>query len=185
MSNLDLNTAETQTENIPDNETVKVRLAFVYGDHAPDDKGNLQLHKSKSSDALMLSLEATVIEGKYARRKFWPRYYMGSVTGEMTEGQTTAVGISRKMLRAIVEAARGFAPADETPAAIKARQLSSLVELDGMEVTVVTGIEKGRDGFDDKTVIKRVVAHGKEGGPKTYDAKAEAKATAATAKRGW
>lgn len=157
MSNLDLNTADTQSETIPDGETVHIRLALLYGDHGNDNA----LTKSKSSDALMLSLEATVTEGKYARRKFWPRYYMGSSGARMTEGQETAVGISRKMLRAIVEAARGFAPTDETAAAIKARQLASLAEIDGMEVWCVTGIEKGTGGFDDKSVIKRVVSAGK------------------------
>lgn len=187
MSHLDLNTAEAQNDTIPDNTTVRIVLAFIHGDHAPDSKGVNQLHKSKSSEALMLSLEATVLEGPFAKRKFWPRYYMGAASGETTEGQTTALGISRKMLRAIVEAARGFAPTDETPAAIKARQLTSLAELDGMEVTVVTGIEKGSGGFDDKTVIKRVVPHGKAGAATTqgYNAKAEAAATMKTAKQGW
>lgn len=159
MSNLDFNTADTQAETIPDGSTVPVIFALVHGDAGPENT----LHKSKSSEALMLSLEATVTSGPFARRKFWPRYYMGAATGAMTEGQETAVGISRKMLRAIVEASRGFSPTDETPAAVKARQLKSLTELDGMECTVVTGIEKGRDGFDDKTVIKRVVPHGKKG----------------------
>lgn len=183
MSNLDFNTAETQSETIPDNETVHVRLAFVYGDHGGA-HGN-ELHKSKTSDLLMLRTEATVTEGKYARRKFWPGYFMGSVSGELTEGQQTAVGISRKMLRAIVEAARGVSPTDETPAAINARKLASLSELDGMEFWCVVGVEKGKGGFDDKSVIKRVIPAGKTPGEKTYDAKAEARATAKTAKGGW
>lgn len=171
----DLNQAEAQSETIPAGTEVPIRLSFIFGD-AGDER---TLHSSKSSSALMLSLEATVTGGKYAKRKFWPRYYMGAADGRMTEGQEQAVGISLRMIRAIVEAARGFAPTDETPAAIAARKLKSLDELDGMEVTVVTGIEKS-EGYDDKVIIKRVVPHGKQ---KAVTAADEAAAHTAATKR--
>jgi hypothetical protein len=157
-SDFDLNTADAQADVIPDGERVRVRLSLSYGGGGPD----LVFHRARSSGALMLQFEATILEGKYARRSFWPRFYMGAEGGEMTDGQRTAIGISRRTLRAIVEAARGIAPTDQTPAAIEARQLKSPAELDGMECWVITGIEKGNVGFDDRTIIKRVLPHRKE-----------------------
>lgn len=159
---LDFNSAPTQSELIPDGTMAPVVLSLIYGDAGEDN----ELHSSKVSQALMLSLEATVTEGQYARRKFWPRYYMGAASGAMSEGQETAVGVSRKVIRAIVEAARGIGPTDETPAAIKARRLNGYRDLSGMEFWCVVGVEKGRDGYDDKNVIKRVLHRAPEPGAK-------------------
>jgi hypothetical protein len=186
MSALDFNTAETQSELIPDGTTAHVRISVVVGDGKNPPRADALIKASKS-ESLMLTLEAVVTEGKFARRRFWPRYFMGLDSGKLTEGQETAVGISRKMIRAIVEAARGIGPTDETPAAMKQRVLTSYEDLDGMEFWCVIGIEKGRDGFDDKNVIKRVLPAGKE--PAEADLKREATATKAAAgkaaQKGW
>lgn len=154
---IDLNDADTQNELIPDNTNAHVRIEVVVGDgkSTPRPDG---LIKASKSESLMLMLEATVTEGKYAKRKFWPRYFMGLQSGAMTDGQETGVGISRKMVRAIVEAHKGISPTDETPAAVNARRLKSYADIDGMEFWCVVGIEKGKDGFDDKNTLKRILS---------------------------
>jgi hypothetical protein len=120
----------------------------------------------------MLRLEARITEGAFKGRPFWPSFFVGNdkngtrcfadgkTDDGLTEGQVTGVRMSREMIRAILEAARGFSPSDETPAAMKARSLSSLDDLDGMEINVVIGVEKGKDGFADKNTIKRVIPAG-------------------------
>ena len=183
MSNLDFSTAEPASfDVIPEGTEAPIIIKVQAGD---PDLADGCLKRGKNSDALMLNLEATITGGKYAKRKFFPNFYMDSESGELTEGQQTGVDMARSKLRAIVEAARGFSPTDETPAAITARKLKSLRDLDGMEVTVILGVEKGTGGFSDKNVIKRVVAHGKAKGPDGPDEAASMRAATKPAKKGW
>lgn len=170
MSAIDFNDAKPSSdfEVIPDNTEATVILKVQAGD---PDIGDGCLKRGKNSDSIMLNLEATITDGKYAKRKFFPSFFLGREGGELTEGQKTGVNMAREKLRAIVEAARGYSPTDETPAAVAARKLKSYMDLNGMEVTVVLGVEKGAGGFSDKNVIKRVVPHGRKNG---FDPAAEA-----------
>lgn len=169
MSGYDFNDAKPNDfEVLPDNTEVKVLLKVQAGDH---DLADGCLRRSEKTGAHMLNLEATVLEGKFAKRKVFFGFYLGNDTGKLTEGQQTAVDMSRSKLRAITEAARGFSPTDETPAAIEARKLKKgFMDLNDMEVSVILGVEKGTGGYSDKNVLKRVVPHGKAG----FDASKEA-----------
>jgi hypothetical protein len=83
---------------------------------------------------------------------------MGAQKGiEMTDNQQKGVSISAGVLRSILEAARGFAPTDETPQAVAARKINSLLELNGLEFEIEVGVEKGKDGYPDKNKIGKVV----------------------------
>lgn len=173
MANLDFSTAPPQSSSdvIPDRTQARIVLAFIYGDVAPDN----ELHRTKSG-LHMLKLEATVIEPEqYAKRKFWPQYILGG-DSQLTAGQQQAVDISRRTIRAILENARGISPTDDSERAISARKLRRFADLDGMEIDVLIGVEKGRDGYDDKNVIRRV------GKPRVADAAARP-ATAQQARR--
>lgn len=163
---------------IPDNTEVPVIFAVQAGD---PDLGDGCLKRSKNTDAIMLNLEATITAGKFAKRKFFPSFYMGVTGGQPTEKQQTGIDMARAKLRAIVEAARGFSPTDETPAAVAARKLASLREIDGMECSVVLGVEKGEGTFPDKNVIKRVVPHGKAAANGGHNQAAEAQSMRAAA----
>lgn len=151
-ANLDFSTAEAQTsgDTIPDKTQARILLKFIYGDCGERN----ELHRTKSG-LHMLKLEATVIDGAFIKRKFWPNYILGG-DGQLTAGQQQAVDISRRTIRAILENARGIAPTDDSEKAISARRLRSLADLDGMEIDCLIGIEKGKDGYDDKNVIRRV-----------------------------
>src|SRR6516225_6857262 len=71
------------------------------------------LRRSKNGDSEGLDVEFTVVEGEYAKRKFWTLF---TLTGT-TDGHAKAGEISAAKLRAILESARGVSPDDITPAA--------------------------------------------------------------------
>jgi hypothetical protein len=100
-----------------------------------------------------LSLEATVLSEPYARRKVFQNVGVGGTT----ESHEKAAQISRSLLRGILESARGIASTDESELARKARRINSFGDLIEMEFAAEIGIEKGKDGYDDKNNIKRAV----------------------------
>lgn len=147
----DFNDAETQRtgELIPDGTIVPVHMTLRPG--GAGDEGWLKL--TKAGDGQMLDCEFTVIEGEYARRKFWSLF---TVEGT-TEGQKKAVGITRSRIRAMLESARGIDPTDESDKAVEARRIHSFADLDGLRFWAVVGLEKGTDGYKDKNVLKAVI----------------------------
>jgi hypothetical protein len=100
-----------------------------------------------------------VIEGDYARRKFWS---LMLVEGE-TEGQKQAADISRKCLRAILESAGGIDPVDESEQAISARSVNGYADLDGLRFWAVVGVKKGKNGYKDKNVLSGGVTPDRKG----------------------
>jgi hypothetical protein len=145
---------------IPARTEAPIRIAVQAGDADVED-GHGCLKRGSKGDSLMLNLECTITDGPFAKRKFFHGLYMGPERSKPTEGQQTGIDMSREKIRAIAEAARGFAPSDESPAAIASRKLKTLRDLDGMEVTVIIGVEEGEGSYDDRNNIKRVVAVGK------------------------
>lgn len=179
----DFSNAEPNTfEVIPDGTTAPLLIKFINGDPSDD------LHATKDGSGRFAKLEVVVTEGQYAKRKFFLQYMLASTRkGADAEGHIKAIDISRSSLRSIVEAARGFAPTDESDKAVAARKLKAISDLDGMEFTGVIGIEKGTGGYQDRNTLKRVVPVGKAG-EKKFDAAKEAasmRASAPAAKQGW
>ncbi len=132
----DLNTAPEQRDFdlIPADTICKVKMTLRKGGSG---EGGM-LKRSKSGDCEMLDCEFTVVDGPYAKRKFWESMIVNGVT----EGHAKAAEISRGRLRAIVESARGIKRNDESEEARKARMVS-LGDLAGMCFTAKVGIEKG------------------------------------------
>lgn len=152
MSVLDLNQAPVQTDKfdlIPDNTIVPVQLTIRPGNAG---EGGW-LKRSKAGDSMGIDAEFTVVEGKYARKKFWTLF---TISGE-TEGQQKATEISISRLRAMLESARGINPADDSVEAQERRRLTDFGDLDGIRFWAVVGIEKGKDGYKDKNSLVRVV----------------------------
>jgi hypothetical protein len=114
----------------------------------------------RSQDGLceMLDLEFTLVDGEFARRKFWERLLLVGTT----DGHAKAIEISRGKLRAILESARGIMPEDVSPEARAARTVK-LAAFDGIRFIGKIGIEKGRDKgngdgtYPDRNVLLTVV----------------------------
>ncbi|NBW07980.1 MAG: hypothetical protein EBR82_08130 [Caulobacteraceae bacterium] len=148
------------------------------------------------SGLYQLTLEATITEGEYAKRKIFHRITVGAAPGtQLTEGQEKGINIGKQFLRSLLEAGRGFAPTDESPQAIEARKMSSIFELDGLEAWIEVGIEVDKTGqYGDKNTIRRILpakaseraagapASAPVAAPRTP---ARSAAPAAPAKRGW
>ena len=155
----DLNDAEAPRDFdvIPAGTQVPIILRLLAGDTGPEG----MFTESKSGNLLILSFECTITDGPYARRKIWWRMsFMPQKGAQLSKGEQTAVDITRSNVRAILEAARGYAPTDDSEAAQKARTMKSINELNELEISVVLGVEKGKNGYADKNDIKRIVPHG-------------------------
>lgn len=124
----DLNDAQPQMmpvgELIPDGTFAKVRLTLRPGGvngSSPLDAGLLTA--SKSSDAKMLDCEFTVVEGPFARRKFWQNF---TVSGGKLDDKGASKGwnISKAAFRAMVDSALGLNPGDLSDAAKVSRTIA-------------------------------------------------------------
>lgn len=148
---IDFNDAPEQRgfELIPTGTIVPVQMTIRPGNAG--DAGWLK--RSNTGECLMIDAEFIVLDGKYAKRKFWT---LMTVDGQ-TEGQKKAVEISVSRIRAILESAHGIKPSDDSADAAKSRRISSYAELDGIRFWASVGIEKGKEGYKDKNVLQGVV----------------------------
>ena len=71
---------------------------------------------------MALDVEFTVVEGPFAKRKFWGLFTLEGVS----DGHQKAADISASRLRAILESARGIRPDDESDAAKAGRRMNWL-----------------------------------------------------------
>jgi hypothetical protein len=144
---IDFNNAEPQREGglIPENTIAVCHMTIRPG--SAGDGGWLK--RSKDGSSLAIDAEFTIVEGPFAKRKFWKLY---TVEGA-TEGHAKASEISASQIRAIVESARGIRPDDESEAAKQARRINNWGDLDGIRFIGKVGIEKGKDGYKDKNTL--------------------------------
>lgn len=158
----DFSSAETgggDFDLLPANLTACVTTTVKAGDDGTPENA----FKLTSGGLLMLQLEFTITEtedGKFVGRKFWQNLILGATKGtQLTEGQEKAINIAKGTMRQILEAGRGYAPTDESEAAIEARKFDSVHELDGLEFWIDVGIEKSKDPqYSDKNKIKKIHA---------------------------
>jgi hypothetical protein len=145
---LDFNAAEPQRDmSLIDDGTVAVVQINVRPGNAGEGGW---LKRSKTGESEALDCEFTVVDGPYAKRKFWTLFTLGGVS----EGQKKAGDISGSRIRAILESARGIKPDDQSDAAKVARQINDWGDLDGLRFIAKIGVEKGKDGFKDKNVLE-------------------------------
>jgi hypothetical protein len=111
------------------------------------------LKRSKDGNSEALDCEFVVIDGQYAKRKFWT---LLTVAGT-TQGHAKAGEISRARIRAILESARGIRPDDKSPTAEKARQIESYADLDGLNFIGGIGVEPPQNGYKAKNFLDEVV----------------------------
>jgi hypothetical protein len=122
------------------------------------------LTRSKDGGCEMLCFEAVVIDGNYAKRKFWPNLVLEGTTA----GHAEAAGISRGILKAILDSALGLRPDDVSPEA-RAKRTVSLKQFEGVTFIAKIGIEKGRpkndgsgENWPDKNILAAVITPDKK-----------------------
>jgi hypothetical protein len=132
---MDFNSAGPQQsfETIPEDTVVMVHLNIRPGSVG---QGGF-LRRSNAGDSEQLDCEFIVVDGPYAKRKFWT---LMTVNGE-TDGQKKAVSITRDKIRAIIESAHGILPTDDSPEAKAKRSLKSWEELDGLRFMAKVKLE--------------------------------------------
>lgn len=147
----DFNNAQEQREGglIPEGTTAAVHMTVRPGNAG---EGGW-LKRSKTGDSQALDCEFTVVDGPFAKRKFWSLF---TVEGT-TEGHAKAAEISASRLRGILESARGVRPDDESENAKGARRVSTWGDFDGIRFVADIGVEKGKDGYKDKNTLKAAI----------------------------
>ena len=148
MLDMNFNNADQNTGDlIPDKTKAKIIMTVRPGGVGAGG----WFTQSKSSPSIMLDCEFTVMNGQFAKRKFWQ--YL------VTEGNETAVNISRQNIRSIIESSKGIDPSDYSEAATKARQLNDIAELNNVEFAGTIKIDKAKpgSGFDDQNRLKNII----------------------------
>jgi hypothetical protein len=166
---MDYNTAGAQKsfDIIPDGTIAVVQMNIRPGNVGP---GGI-LKRSKEGTCEGIDAEFTVVEGEYAKRKFWA--FM--VVSGTTDGQQEAADITIRRLRAILESAKGIRPEDVSEAA-KAKRNAEYADFDGMRFMAKLGVEPAHDGYKAKNILTEAITpdrkewHAIEQQPKSADA---------------
>jgi hypothetical protein len=123
------------------------------------------LKRSKKGDCEMLDIEYVVVDGPYARRKFWEN----EIIVGTTSGQKDMAETYRGTRKAILQSARGIKDGDQSPQA-RAGYMADLKDFDGLMFIAKIGVEKGKakddgsgENFADKNVLLSVITPDKAG----------------------
>jgi hypothetical protein len=108
--------------------------------------------RSKDGTCEMLDVQFTVVDGEFKKWKFWANMILVGTT----DGHAKAAEISCRVLRTIVESARGIKPDDVSPKARELRTMS-LKDFDNMSFMAKIGIEKGDGTYPDKNILAGVI----------------------------
>jgi hypothetical protein len=144
MASYDFNDAETQRnfDVIPDGTIATVRMTVRPG--SAGEGGWLRRSKDGGSEAL--DCEFVVLDGPFAKRKFWTLFTIAGTT----PGHGEAANISAGKLRAMLESARGIKPDDTSDAAKQARRIGSYGDLNGLSFIARVGVEPPQNGYKAK-----------------------------------
>jgi hypothetical protein len=117
------------------------------------------LKPSKKNDSEGLDLEFTVVDGEYAKRKFW---MLLTVAGT-TPGHAQAASISNGILRAMLESARNIRPDDNSPAAIQARCVAGYGDFNNIRFVGHIGVAQPQNGYPAKNILREVITPDRTG----------------------
>jgi hypothetical protein len=141
---------------IPDGTIGRVLMKIRFGEGAEN-----VLTRSKNGTSEMLKVEYTLLEGLYAKRKFWQDHLLiGS-----TDGQKSMVDKNKGVLKSIIDSAKGLDPADKGPEARQARTLQYR-DFDGLQPQVKIAIEPARTSkdtgqtFGARNVVDKAIVRG-------------------------
>jgi hypothetical protein len=145
----DNNPQEREFSLIPNGTVCRAVMVIKHGDmEIPEFGQGAWFKKSMSSAAKWMEIEFTIIGGEFDRRKFWDRVFVdGDKMGQSGIPQAKEIGL--RTLKSLVESARGIDPADMSPQAQQARNISGVFDLNAMEICAKVGIKKGTNGYAD------------------------------------
>jgi len=151
MNSYDFNDADTQRnfDVIPHGTIATVRMTVRPG--SAGEGGWLRRSKDGGSEAL--DCEFVVLDGPFAKRKFWTLFTIAGTT----PGHGEAANISAGKLRAILESARGIRPDDKSDTATQARRIGSYGDLNGLSFIARVGVEPPQNGYKAKNRLDHVV----------------------------
>jgi len=151
MASYDFNDAETQRnfDVIPDGTIATVRMTVRPG--GAGEGGWLRRSKDGGSEAL--DCEFVVLDGPFAKRKFWTLFTIAGTT----PGHAEAANISAGKLRAILESGRGIKPDDTSDTAKQARRIGSYGDFNGLSFIARIGVEPPQNGYKAKNRLDHVV----------------------------
>lgn len=150
MSWTDFNDAEDQAsfDVIPKGEIVKVRMTIKPGGFNQPEQGWTGGFATRNVDtnSVYLNCEFVVLEGDYARRKFW------SLIGLHSEKGPEWGNMGRSFVKNILNSSRGIDPKDDSQDAQNARKINGICDLHGIEFIAKIGMDKDLNG-DNKNII--------------------------------
>jgi len=134
---------------IPAGTICRAVIAVKMGDIEIPEFGSGQWFKrSATTNAKWMELEFTVIGGEHDKRKFWEKIFVdGDKMGQSGIPQAKEIGL--QTLRQIIESANSLQPSDMSPEAQQRRNISGVMDLNGMEICAKVGVKKGNDGYAD------------------------------------
>jgi hypothetical protein len=144
--------ADMSVKNLIPNKTLaKVKLRIRSGGYDETSQGWTDGYATRSpSGSIYLNVEFTVLGGEYSGRKVFSTIGLRSQNGSWwgTKG--------RLFMRDIVNSAHGIQSDDISSKAVKARELQSLGELNGLEFVACIKKSKNRDGKFENVIDEAV-----------------------------
>lgn len=149
----DFNTAESSSYDlIPDGTIARATLDIQSGNYM----GGF-LNKNDMTGSIGLKAEFTITSGEYKGRKV---YQLIGIEGmkKDEQGNDKWGGMGRKLIRSILESARGFSSNDESHTACEARKIKSYAELNGLSCVIKIGVEEDKTGkYKDKNKVTKAI----------------------------
>ena len=156
-TNFDFNQVDPQRsfDGIPENAIVELGLKIHPGGAGDDN----WLKRAANGKSMGLNCECTVTHGEHAKKKIWLTL---TLRGD-EPGHDEAGKISMRMLRAILESAKGIRPDDNREAAQNARKPASWADFDGLRFIARIGVRPPEKSYPAKNVIAEVITPDKQG----------------------
>jgi hypothetical protein len=144
--------------------TVASVLMRIRAGNAGEDGWLTRSKDAKKDPCEMLDCEFVLVDGPYARRKFWGNFVLEGTTA----GHAKAAEISRGVLRSILKSARNIRP-DNMSDQARAGRMADLKDFDNITFIARIGIEKGKpikdkpgENYADKNILAAVITPDKK-----------------------
>ena len=144
-------------ELIPDGVVVRAFIKLEGGDMELPEFGGGTYFKSSQSGAKWMPIEMTIVGGAYDKRKIWQNIFVdGAKLDE--NGFSVAKRIGLETIKKMVDSHFSISMKDDSPEAAQKRgSVNGVHMLNGMQICLKVGIEKGTNGYADKNKIKTVL----------------------------
>jgi hypothetical protein len=144
----DFNDAGEQSDVIPAGTVATVQLTV-----RPGGAGDGWLKRAKDGNSEALDCEFVLLDGQYAKRKFWDLFTLSGTTENHADyGQK-----SRATIRAMLESVHGINPKDKSEEAKKARAVENFGGLNGLRFMARIGVQPAKDGYKAKNRLDEVI----------------------------